>query len=242
MTHPFKIGQLIRLLPGVNNRAVAALAGIDPDAPQAVSNTLFVNGLYFVQLLDSKKNPQFQFKAARFESQDEWAKRQAPAAPNIVHALDAAIQNKAEGAFNPPTYASQRQAAWDEYVASRAKANLNAVVNSPRHAGFLAGFEAGRQTATVTGAAVPLAALLRPLSRVGEAVPAITKAKALKIADAILVDLQQNGPATAEAIANRIDRPLNSVSPRFAQLVRADRIHVAAGVGNRSVYKFGKRD
>lgn len=61
-----------------------------------------------------------------------------------------------------------------------------------------------------------------------------------KLQDLIVASLRDQGPGTASDISLRINRALNSVSPRMAGLTRAGIIHIVGGERGRSIYSYDK--
>lgn len=176
----------------------------------------------------------------RLESREEWASHQVPAPQAKQDDI-----NKAVGAG----YIAARQRAWDSYAESRRKAGLGQL-NDKGFARqqfdnvYALGYENAEQKYKAMNFATAYgASKVKPLSRAGEKEPAISKEKAGKLADLVLMSLQSEGPGTAHEIADRIGEPLNAVSPRFAVLKRRGLIHVSSGQrvgrGTRSVYSIG---
>lgn len=133
----------------------------------------------------------------------------------------------------PSKFLASRQAAWDKFAESRRRIGMpvlpDGLARKAHDHAFEAGYLAGilKQKAEV----VPVPAAIKPIEG--------------KLQDLILTSLKLSGPASAETMAKRIGRNLNSVSPRFITMYRKGLVHVhsgepaAHGKGVRNVYAIG---
>lgn len=158
----------------------------------------------------------------------------------VPKAVDASVQadiNRAIG-LSPEAQARQaaylkaKQQAWDAYAESRRR------MAQPLSEHYRSHFEAGWNALRDHQRAQWELNKARPLSRTGEAAPAITAAQAGKLKDLVLQALG-SGPKTTRQIAAVIGRDLQSVTPRLAPLRRQGIIHITSGVKGQAVYALG---
>lgn len=160
-------------------------------------------------------------------------------------ALDIAV----EAAPKSAGFVNARQAAWDAYADSRAK------LVGTRPAGvaqmrFDAGYERGYLDGVLAHKAKSLD-MLPPSVRLEQAVarasdPQTSQDAAVRvsrmvgrIADAVMITLHARGPMTGSELAEFTGIPLNSITPRFAQLRRRGLIHAAGGTGRETKWAIG---
>lgn len=138
-----------------------------------------------------------------------------------------------------PNFNGARKATWDKYAESRVRSGK--VVSPARQDGFLEGFAQGYAIATADAKARYMNVM--DVAKARSTDPATSKeaakgVKVGKLVDRILESLRDQGPGTAETIAQRLSVKLNSISPRFAPLKRQGIVFVISGEGGRSVYSF----
>jgi len=175
-------------------------------------------------------------------------------------AVDIAVEATKDASF-----VTSRQAAWDAYADSRVRLTLPGGGNYtrptqdlPRGQGFNAGYERGYLDGVLAHKARSLD-MLPPSVRIEQAVArasdpqtsqdaaARASRQAGKIADLIIQHLDglekvRGVPTqglTGHQLAERTGIPLNSITPRFAQLRRKGLIYAAGGTGRETRWKIG---
>lgn len=138
-----------------------------------------------------------------------------------------------------------RQKALDAYAESRRRLGTPAM--PPRLDGFAEGFTQG--VAYGMALAKSQQSSFVPSEGLARATDPATSKDAAKIVgvkalvDAITKTLRDDGPGTAQEIANRLGLPLNTISPRFAPMKRNGICYVSGGVrvgrSYRSIYAIG---
>ena len=168
-----------------------------------------------------------------------------------------AVDIAVEAAPKDAGFVSSRQAAWDAYAESRVRLALpgggnytRPSQNLPRGHGFFAGYERGYLDGVLAHKARSLD-MIPPSVRLEQAVarasdPQTSQDAAVrvsrmvgKIADAVMLTLQARGPMTGSELAEVTRIPLNSITPRFAQLKRKGLIYAAGGDGRETKWALG---
>lgn len=198
-------------------------SGFDYLQPQIVAST----NEHDCITLEGAAEPEDWFAMARFEA----------------HTVQGAAPVEAK-AVSP--FVLSRQLALDAYGDSRKRLGAWHGDQSPRGQGFTSGYEAGYKDGILAAKAQAFTGQFSAATMARDSDPQTSKdaaqavaRKAGKIAHVLLQTLGHHGSLTGKELAALTGIPLNSITPRFAQLRRAGLIHAVGGTKGETIWSLG---